>query len=699
MTQTPMHRSVGTPRVRQDADLKVRGAAPYAFEQITAEATYLHPITSTVARGRVSSMDTAAAEALEGVVAVLTVFNAPKLANTDDQELSVLQSDGVAFRGQFIGGVVAETPEVAREAARLVEVSYDEHDHDTRLEPGDDELYAPDQVNPAYPTDSDEGDVEQAFADAAVRLDHTYTTPMEHNSPMEPHASIAVWVDQGDGGSPSLVLHDSTQAVHSVKNTLAPILGLEAEDVHVISPYVGGGFGSKGQPHAHNVLVALAAQRSGGRPVKLALTRQQMFSVVGYRTPTISRIRIGAESDGSLVSLWHDVVEQTSRIKEFAEQTATATRMMYSSPHRRTSHRLAPLDVPVPSWMRAPGEAPGMFALESAMDELAEACEVDPVELRRRNEPEVDPESGDPWSSRHLLECLDEGAERFGWSERQAPGARREGEWLVGYGVASSTYPAYTFPGSTARVELAADGCYEVSIGAADIGTGAWTILAQVAADALERPVEDIRMQIGDTDFPMASVAGGSSGTSSWSTAILAAAEAFTKEHGTDPSAGAAAEGTAEDPATEGYAAHSFGAHFVEARVNVDTGEVRVPRMLGVFSAGRIVNPRLARSQFMGGMTFGLSMALHEESFMDHHTGHVVTQDFANYHIPSHADVGELDVHWLEEEDLRVNALGAKGIGEIGIVGSAAAIANAVHNATGVRVRDLPITPDKLLRP
>jgi xanthine dehydrogenase YagR molybdenum-binding subunit len=484
-----------------------------------------------------------------------------------------------------------------------------------------------------------------------------------------------------------------------VRTTLAPIFGLAADRVRVIAPHVGGGFGSKGGPHAHNVLAALAAKAVPGRPVKLALTRQQMFSLVGYRTPTIQRIRLGADRQGRLTAIAHDVIEMTARFKEFAEQTAVPTRMMYATPARRTTHRLVALDVPVPSWMRAPGETPGMFAAEVAMDELAVACGIDPIELRVRNEPATEPESGKPWSGRNLVGCLRDGARRFGWDQRDpTPAIRRREGWLVGIGVASSTYPRYALPGSTCSIRYDGDR-FVVRIGAADIGTGTWTTLTQIAADALECPLEAVRLEIGDTQQPAASLAGGSSGITSWGSTIVAAARAFRDTHGADPAAGA--EATAEmpeNPDEQRYAMHSFGAQFAEVHVNADTGEIRVPRMLGVFSAGRIINPLTARSQFIGGMTMGLSMALHEESVMDPRFGHVVTQDFAGYHIATNADVGDIDAVWLEEADPHSNPMGSRGIGEIGIVGAAAAIVNAAWHATGMRVRQLPLTPDKFLR-
>jgi xanthine dehydrogenase YagR molybdenum-binding subunit len=687
-------RAIGAPLDRIEGPQKVTGTASYAYEHHVEYPLYLYPLQSEIARGRVTRVDARSAEALPGVVIVITHENAPRLADTGDKELAILQSDEIAFRGQYIGAVVAETFEAARHAARLVEVSYDEEPHEVELRPDRDDLYAPDQLNAGFETDTEEGDVEGAFSSAAVKLDETYTTPMEHNNPMEPHTTIAFW----EGGD--LTLYESTQGVHPVRRTVARIFGLDRDRVRVVAPHVGGGFGSKGLPHANTILAVLAAQMVQDRPVKFALTRQQMFSGVGYRTPTIQRIRLGADEDGRLTATSHDVIEQSAKIKEFAEQTAYATRTMYATQTRRTTHRLAALDVDVPSWMRAPGEAPGMYALEAAMDEMAVRCNLDPIEFRIRNEPEVDAETGLPYSSRNLVACLREGAERFGWEGRDpTPRTRHVGRWLVGTGVASSMYPVFRMPGSKVRIRSLGEGRYAVEIGAADIGTGTWTTLTQIAADALGVGIEAIDLRIGDTRLPSASVAGGSSGITVWGSTIFEAARVFRDRHGDDPSEGDTVEaGTPDNPETENYSMHAFGAYFVEARVNEDTGEVRVPRMTGVFAVGNIINAKTARSQFIGGMTMGLSMALHEESLVDERFGHVVNHDFAEYHIPTNADMGEIDVSWIDEDDPYVNPMGSKGIGEIGIVGSPAAVANAVHHATGIRVRDLPITPDKLLR-
>ncbi len=697
-------RATGVPLNRIDGVQKVTGAAKYAYEYPVEGVTYVFPVQSTIAKGRIVSIDASAARALPGVIAVLSHENAPRLAPPDDalaafqsDALTVFQSDAVAYHGQFVAAVVAETSEIARQAASLVVVHYEEQPHDVELRADRGDLSTPERLINGDESDTESGDVEAALTPAAVSLDHTYTTPAEHNNPLEPHATTAIWSDEG------VTLYDANQGAHFIRDTVASAFRLPPEHVRVIASYVGGGFGSKAFPHPHTILTVMAAQ-AAGRPVKLALTRQQMFALAGYRPPTIQRIRLGADRSGQLTAIAHDVVEQTSTIHEYAEHTAVPTRVMYAAPNRRTTHRLARLDMPVPTTMRAPGECPGMFALESAMDELAVACRLDPIELRIRNEPAVDPESGRPFSSRNLVACLRQGAQRFGWQPRDPrPRARRDGSWLIGTGVASSTFPAIQFP-ATALVQVDRAGNYQVRIDASDIGTGAWTALTQIAADALEVPLERVQLEIGDSSLPRAFVAGGSSGTASWGWAIYNAASALRtrlrEEYGgTVPADGLEASGAFEtNPEGQQFSMHAFGAQFAEVRVNADTGEVRVPRLLGVFATGRIINPKTARSQLLGAMTMGLSMALHEVSVLDPRFGDYVNHDFAEYHIATNADVGTIDVTWIDEEDLHVNPMGSKGMGEIGIVGTAAAIANAVYHATGIRVRDLPITLDKLLR-
>lgn len=690
-------RAIGTPVERLDGPAKVTGTARYAFEHPVDRPAYLYPVQATIAVGRIVGVHTEAALAEPGVLAVLTHQNARRVASSDDREVAILQGTEVAYRGQFVGGVVAETSEVARRAADLVRFDYQPRPHDVELRADHPDLYAPMLVNGGFATDSVQGDPEGALAAAAVRLDATYTTPRYHHAQIEPHATIARWADD------RLTLYVGTQGVHRLRDSLATLFGLDPERIRVISPYIGGAFGGKLHAHPDVALAALAAMAVPGRPVKLALTRQQMFTEVGYRTPTIQRIRLGADADGRLVAVTHDVVQQTARIKEFAEQTVTPTRAMYAAADRSTTHRMVALDVPVPTIMRAPGKTPGMYALESAMDEMAIACGQDPVEFRIANEPAEDPELGRPFSSRNLVTCLSEGARRFGWSGRDpAPRARRTARgWLVGTGVAASMYPVYRLPGSSATIRLGPDGRYTVSIGAADLGTGTWTTLTQIAADALEVPVGRIDLRIGDSDLPPAMAAGGSSGMNSWGCSVVEAARRLRVRiadgyAGTVPADGV--EASADMPANpemERFSMYAFGAQFAEVRVHEDTGEVRVPRLLGVFAAGRIINPKTGRSQLLGGMTMGLSMALHERAVVDPRFGHVVNHDLAEYHIATNADVGAVEVHMLDEDDPYVNPMGSKGIGELGIVGTAAAIANAVHHATGVRVRDLPITPDR----
>ncbi|HEY2741612.1 MAG TPA: xanthine dehydrogenase family protein molybdopterin-binding subunit [Gaiellaceae bacterium] len=679
--------AVGAALDRVEGREKVTGEALYAYEHRSDDLVYAAIVPATIPKGRVRRIDASAALALPGVLAVLSHGNAERLPDADG-ELALLQSDRVAYRGQIVAAVVADRIEIAREAERLVHVEYDKEPHDVELRADHPHLYKPDTVNPGFETDTEEGEVDAALLSAQTTVDVTYETPSFHNNPMEPHASLATWGD--DGG---LTIYDATQGASPARETIAEVFGLKAESVRVIAPHVGGGFGSKGTVRPQAILAALAA-RAVGRPVKVAVTRQQMFHLTGYRTPTIQRVRLGAEPDGRLTAICHDVVEQTSTVQEFAEQTAVVTRMLYAAPNRRTSHRLVALDVPTPSWMRAPGECPGMYALESAIDELAIALELDPIELRIRNEPDHDPESGLPFSSRNLVTCLREGAERFGWAERDPrPATRREGHWLIGTGVAASTYPARRQPSEAVARRDGED--FVVSIAAADIGTGARTVLTQVAADALHVEPERIRLELGDSSLGQAPLAGGSMGTASWGTAVHRVCHKLIEEREEEEEA--RVDTSDEIEAEEEYSRHAFGAQFVEVRVNSDTGEIRVPRLLGVFAAGTIVNPKTARSQFIGGMTMGLGMALLEEGILDPHFGQVVNRDLAGYHVPVYADVDEIDATWIDEHDPHLNPIGSKGIGEIGIVGTAAAVTNAVHHATGIRFRRLPLRLDRVL--
>ncbi|MFB6663089.1 xanthine dehydrogenase family protein molybdopterin-binding subunit [[Kitasatospora] papulosa] len=689
-------RVLGAPVVRREGRDKVTGTARYAAEHTSADCLYGWIVPATVPTGRVTAIRTADALAVPGVHTVLTHDNAPRLEEPDDPILAVLQDDRVPHRGWPVALVLAESLEAARAGASAVHAEYTTTGHDVVLTADHPGLYTPEEANGGHPGLRERGDAMRAFEAAPVRIDATYTLHGLHNHPMEPHASTARWSDG------HLTVHDSSQGSTAVRNSLATALGLDRNRITVVSEHVGGGFGSKGTPRPQSVLAAMAARHTG-RPVQLALPRRYMAAIVGHRAPTLQRVRLGADRDGVLSSVSHEVVTQTSRIKEFVEQAAVPARVMYASPHSRTEHRVAALDVPSPSWMRAPGEASGMYALESAMDELACALGVDPVELRLRNEPPAEPDSGRPFSSRNLAACLTQGATRFGWNDRDPrPAAREEGPWLLGTGVASATYPVLVSR-SAASAQAAPDGSYRVRVNATDIGTGARTVLAQIAASVLGTDPENVQVDVGSSDLPTASVAGGSSGTASWGSAVHKAATALVRrlaEHtGPLPPDGITVTAdTADETAQESpYARHAFGAHFAEVAVDSLTGEVRVRRLLGMYAAGRILNSRTARSQFIGGMVMGLGMALTEGSTMDPAFGDFTESDLASYHVPSCADVPDIQAHWIDEDDPHLNPMGSKGIGEIGIVGTAAALGNAVRHATGARLRTLPLTPDKLL--
>ncbi|MGW7041298.1 xanthine dehydrogenase family protein molybdopterin-binding subunit [Streptomyces avermitilis] len=691
--------AVGTAHTRVEGRAKVTGAARYAGEIPYDELAHGWLVLSTVARGRVRTVESDPVLAMPGVLAVLHHKNAPRVT-TDyigvvgrpDPALGIFQHDRVPYVGWPVALVVAETSEQAREAAEALVVRYDEEPHDVEFVAGHPGLYTP-QDSPLVQAEAVKGDVEAELAASGVVVDAEYTTPEAYHCPLEPHAATARW----DSGRLDVV--DSNQSTVWVAGELAQLFSLDPASVRVRSEHVGGGFGSKGvRPHQ---VAAVMAATVLHRPVRVVLTRRQMFSLVGYRSPTAQRIRLGADPDGRLRAFDHQAQSLTSTVHEFVESSAVLGRVLYDADAHRTTHRLVRLDVPTPTWMRAPGEAPGSFALESALDELAEKCGLDPIALRARNEPGVGPVSGLPFSSRNVLACFEEGARRFGWADRDPrPGLRREGRWLLGTGTAAATYPSGVGP-STAAVTAEADGTFTVRINAADIGTGARTALTLIAAEALEAEPGRVRVHIGDSDLGPAMFAGGSMGTRSWAWAVTAAAgelrERLALGGGIPPEGITARSDTTE--AVGGLAKkerHSFGAQFAEVAVDTTTGEVRVRRMLGIFAAGRIVNPLTARSQFLGGMVWGLSMALHEEAVRDHSSGGLVGADFAGYHFAANADVPLLEADWVDDPDPD-DPVGIKGIGEIGVVGGAAAIANAVWHATGVRHRQLPIRPDRVL--
>ncbi|AXE90383.1 xanthine dehydrogenase family protein molybdopterin-binding subunit [Streptomyces sp. Go-475] len=691
--------AVGTAHTRVEGRDKVTGAARYAAEIPFAELAHGWLVLSTVARGRVRAVDTEAVLGMPGVLAVLHHHNAPRvdsdfvglLGVPPDPTAALFQHDRVPHLGWPVALVVAETSEQAREAAETLVVRYDQEPHDVAFSAGrEPEAYTLDGHAQAV---IEKGDLADRLAASAVVVDAEYTTPEEYHNPMEPHAATARW----EGGRLEVV--DSNQGTTWVAGELANLFSLDPASVRVRSEHVGGGFGSKGV-RAHQVAAVMAATVLR-RPVRVVMTRRQMFSLAGYRSPTAQRVRLGADADGRLRALEHRSLNQTSAVHDFVEPSAAASRAMYAADAHHTASRILRLDVPTPTWMRAPGEAPGSFALESALDELAERCGVDPIELRVRNEPEVGPVSGLPFGSRNLIACFREGARRFGWADRDPrPGVRRDGRWLLGTGTAGASFPVVAMP-STAAVTAEADGTFTVRVNAADIGTGARTALTLVAADALEVPTDRVRVRIGDSDLGPAMIAGGSMGTRSWSWAVRTAAEEL--RGSLVPGADVPPEGvTVRSDTTEATGAlaqkerHSYGAQFAEVAVDPTTGEVRVRRMLGIFAAGRIVNPLTARNQLVGGMVWGLSMALHEEAVRDRASGGVYGADLAGYHVAAHADVPHIEADWVDDPDPD-DPVGIKGIGEVGIVGAAAAVANAVWHATGVRHRNLPIRPDRVL--
>lgn len=732
-----MNAYVGTPTSRVDGRAKVTGAAKYAGEFSADGLVHGFVVEATIPRGRIVRLDTSAALKVAGVIDVLTHANRPSLADNDDawkdevapegSPFRPLHDDKIKFNGQPIALVVAEEWEIAKFAATLVRIDYEQHDFATDL---DAERGSANEIDkPNKPR----GDAKAALAAAALRHEADYLIPTEHHNPMELSATTVVW--EGDG---KLTVYDKTQGVQNVHKFLCGVFEKKPEDIRVLSPYVGGAFGSGLRPQ-HPVVLATMAALALERSVRVVLTRQQMYGL-GYRPMTIEHVGLGARPDGNLDAIIHEAIAVTSRYEDFSRNDTGWAEQLYKSPNAYYSHKLVDLDVATPSDMRAPGAATGVCALECAMDELAVALKLDPIELRLKCYSDRDQSEDLPYTSKQLRECYARGAEAFGWARRNpTPRSTRDGKELVGWGMATGVWEALQMPVAV-RIVLTANGHAEVSCAASDIGTGTYTIVAQVAADALGLPIENISVRLADSSLPQAPVEGGSWMAASSAHAVLGAAEEIRQElahlakampgspladvdaanvtladgmiAGNDKSGSAVSiadvmrhsgreriekERLNQFAEDRSHARNTHSAVFAEVKVDEELGVIRVTRVVSAVAAGRILNTKTGRSQVMGSVVWGIGMALHEETVMDHRFGRIMNANIAEYHIPVNADVHDIDVIFVDEPDDRINRLGIKGLGEIGIVGVPAAIANAVYHATGKRIRHFPITLDKLL--
>jgi xanthine dehydrogenase YagR molybdenum-binding subunit len=712
--------SVGRAVDRIDGPAKVTGQAHYTADNPRTGLAFAVLVTSNIAHGRIAGIAARAAEAAPGVAKVLTHLNMPRLAPIPPQmpmqKLMPMQGDRIEYEGQPVALVVAETLEQATHAAKLLRIDYE-------MEPAHvdfrDDLDQGRPVSTYAEADTHVGDVEASLARADVRIEHVYRTADRHHNTMEPSATIAEWRGR------KLEMVDATQWVWGVRMTLAAAFGIAPEDVHVRNEFCGGGFGAKGYVWPHQILAAVAA-REVGRPVKLVLTRAQAFTAHGYQPATEQTIALGATHQGELTAIRHDSVSPTATFEDYMEYAGSGTRLLYACPAIVTTHRAVRVHRGVPTPMRAPHEGPGMVALEIALDELAIELEIDPVELRIRNHTDKDPTTGKPFSSKKLIECYREGAERFGWSRRSpVPRSMRDGKDLVGWGMASAVMTTFRFP-ANARVTIDRDENVLIEAGCQEIGTGAHTVMPQIAADALGVPIDRVRLSLGDTKLPETGGTFGSSTTLGVGSAVHDAAtklkskllelakrkggelaetsygkilaqsgkQKLSAEGHWSPGAEASPLGEAKD-----WSMASFGAVFAEVRVDEELPIPRVSRCVGVYSAGRIINPKTAKSQVIGGIVWGIGQALLEASEMDRVVGRYLSKNLAGYLLPVNADVGSVDVSFVDEVDLHASTIGARGIGELGAVGVGPAIANAVWHATGVRVREVPIRPEMLLAP
>jgi xanthine dehydrogenase YagR molybdenum-binding subunit len=742
--------AIGPARNRVDGRLKVTGTAKYSVEFEAPKCAHGWTVESNIAKGKITAIDPKGAEAAPGVLAVLTHLNTPKFKSPPrkkdrsgsgirNEERFPLNDDEVHYAGQYVALVVAATIEQARHAASLVRVSYAPEEPLLTMEAAMKKAEKT-KTNNEERVQVKKGDVEAALNDASlVKIEQTYLTPTETHNPIEMSGTIAVWE-----GDEKLTLYDSTQFVKGVQNILAQAFGLETENVRIICPFVGGAFGCKGAVWAH-VFLAAAGAKAAGVPVKLHVTRRNMFVGTGHRTPTRQTLSLAAARDGKLQAMKHVSETLTSPVGQFTESCgARSTGMMYESPAIRVEETVYPLNVATPTFMRAPGECPGTYALECALDELAYALRMDPVALRVVNHADNHPTKDIPFSAKHLKEAYQLGAEKFGWTKgNREPRSMRDGDLLVGWGMATATYPAHKMS-AAARVQLRANGTATVQCATHDLGTGAYTAFTQISSEQLGLPFENVTFELGKSDFPFGPVAGGSNSTGTVGTAIHEAAGLLHKalaelavkdsksplfDLKTDDIAMVAPGriGLKNDTAKSdayveilkragrdsievqseqkqpglllkpGLAFQSWGAHFCEVKIDPLLPRVQVTRVVSVMNCGRVINAKTARSQIIGGVVMGIGMALTEETSYDPATGLPVTRNLADYHVPTNADVPEIEVAFVGEPDLAFNPIGARGMGEIGITGIAAAIANAVYHATGKRIRDLPITPDKLI--
>lgn len=701
---------------RVEGHLKVMGMAKYASEFPVKDKVYAQGLNSTIAKGEIVSIDSSEAEKLPGVLKIITYKNAEKLKTSDKAMTAisttsiapVLQTNKVHFYGEYVGLVVAETFEQAQYAARLVKFTYKKDPNPAiHLDKLRAKAYKPNEKS-----DYSRGDLKAGLAAADEKIEVTYNTPIEHHHPMELHAVIASW----DNGK--VTAYASQQIVNDATIAISDTFQIPQKDVRVVASYVGGGFGSKLNVERH-VIMAVMAAKMVGKPVQVTVTRQQMFTNTGLRQHNEQKMKVGAKKDGTLTALSHETLSHTSPTLEFQEACGLGTQMLYKVPNNFVTHRLVPLNLQTPFAMRAPGEATGSFALESAMDEMAWKLRMDPIDFRVKNDTQTDPSNNKPFSSRLLVECLRIGAEKFGWKDRKMePGTHKKGNWLIGNGVSAASRSS-PYLKTNAKVMLALDGDKvnaTIQMDATDIGTGSYTIIAQTASEYLGIQVEQVKVELGDSNFPVTPGSGGSWGAASYCNGAMAACENAVKilkqnrnikeeeeveladlmkknqltKFEAESSAG-------PSTAFDEHSVYSFGANFCEVWVDKDTGMFRIKRMVNVAAAGKILNPKTAYGQIIGGLTMGVGMAMAEQTRVEPNFGNFITRSFADYHVPVNLDMANIDVIFLPEDDKIANKMGIKGIGELGITSVAASIANAIFNATGKRMRDLPITPEKLI--